>query len=808
MKEFGALDQSKLAALTVKAIGGTMDTKDFAAFGALFSNVKVGQYSNYLKEVLPSLSDDALHKLVAGVLNYSAGQAHEANTFLRRDDIAKGLLVAEAERHGFKVELAEDGVIKSVPIAIPNATREHFDALLQDHPGVFSDNNGQLNAGNIRTSMGFNLFNSVVLSKLNELNFEPLEVSRGLKTAQEMAANPKDLNPNLEAHLEQIVTVVDGKPKVLVGDIEMRPMAQPLSQREVAEVAGAAVKALSGLAIEPVGARAAMEQRSVKGRVDATVATQLAEELAVDAQTSLMPKSAASRFSALEKSGLGSGAPAIIQAIHDDVKNKKPGEYIYIPAIKASLQYSLKQALSSSPELVEQYGSIRNAQQRKEFRDVILKQLKDASLEKGGVEDSIQKVFSAAHETLREGLVEEDKKEEVVRAVQPSPRLRKRDRIAGAVGSAVGWAGKLLSARASEAQAETSIVKLKNIKVNEKESVVVGDQDYVSTAIGSNYMVFNKETMKYERPKGEAAVYDAARAEFINGYVVVSIADGHGHNSEGLAELVKDGVKEANRALSEELLKSPDSIDVPNILRNMNSKLKSSIEYDGAESGVSSYAAKQNEDGSLGLIGFAVGDQMIVAYSPSQGFINISPSQQMGGSPETFFGNDSEKKATSQFKRNDLPGDAIVISMTDGIFDGLDELGLLKDSKSEDGKFSFQELDVDKMNARYYGQGIDSAQGIKEAIMLDTQIEPVIPEELQLELQTKQAQVNSMVEELEKFKGSQNDKDELGRRTRKLAEEIHYASKPKGDDLTIVAIELSNLIRERARDKGESVHQR
>lgn len=808
MKAFGALDQSRLAALTVKAISGAMGPEDFNEFGALFSNVKVRQYSNYLTVVLPSLSDDALHKLVAGMLDYSAGRANEANTFLRRDDIVKGLLVAEAERHGFAVELAEDGAIKAVPLTVPPAIREHFSDLINKHPSVFNDNNGQINVDNIRTSLGFNLFNSVVLSKLSIFNLEPLEVDRRLGVAKNMAANPQGPQQNFREHLEQIVTVVDGKPNVIVGDIEMRPLAQPLSKRDIAETAEASVRALGALDLDPVGARAAVEKRPVRGKVDAAVATQLAEELAVDAQTSLMPRSAASKFSALEKSGLGSGAPAIIQAIHDDTKNKKQGEYIYIPAVKASLQYSLKQALSNYPELVEQYSSLRNGQQRKEFRDVILKQLKDAALEKGGVEDSIQQVLYAAHETLREGLVEEDKKEEVVRAVQPSPRLRKRDRIAGAVGSAVGWAGKLLGARASEAQAETSIVKLKNIKVNENESVVLGDQDYVSTAIGSNYMVLNKETMKYERPKGEATVYDAARAEFINGYVVVSIADGHGHDLQGIAELAKDGVKEANRALSEELLKSPDSIDVPNILRNMNSKLKSSIEYDGAESGVSSYAAKQNEDGSLSVIGFAVGDQMIVAYSPSQGFINISPSQQMGGSPETFFGNDPEKKATSQFKRNDLPGDAIVIAMTDGIFDGLGKLGLLKDSKSEDGKFSFQELDVDKMNARYHGQGIDSAQGIKETIMLDTQIEPVMPEELQLEIQTKQAQVNSMLGELEKFQGSQDEKDKLGKEARKLALDIHNASRPKGDDLTIVAIEVSNLIRERARGKEESGPQR
>ena len=269
MKEFDENERYELGRLTFKAMNGVMIPADFKRFGQLFSNVKREQYSKYLGVLVPSLSDDALYKLVAGVADYSAENAKlEVNSFLRRDDILKGLFLAEADRHGFKVVLTDQGDVVTVPTTIPNVIMHQYKTLIETHPEIFNSANGEFSIGNVHRSMGFNLINSILLDEFAKLNLQ-----RTVEAEKFIAAQRLPLVTELTDNVKKNVVLSDdgGRPIVQVEQLVLNK-DHKVFRAQVANVIAESIGLLTGIVLSKPQAQAGISFRKL-------TVTELAEEL-------------------------------------------------------------------------------------------------------------------------------------------------------------------------------------------------------------------------------------------------------------------------------------------------------------------------------------------------------------------------------------------------------------------------------------------------------------------------------------------------------------------------------------------------
>ena len=105
MKELKREDLKKLEGLVDKAIKGEMQENDYKDFLSIFSNPRLALCQAFAEALVPpgenpNISEEALHKLVSGLIKESALQAQD-NTFFRAGNsyIVKELLVAELNYH-------------------------------------------------------------------------------------------------------------------------------------------------------------------------------------------------------------------------------------------------------------------------------------------------------------------------------------------------------------------------------------------------------------------------------------------------------------------------------------------------------------------------------------------------------------------------------------------------------------------------------------------------------------------------------------------------------------------------------------
>jgi len=209
-----AAELALLESLTAKAIAGNMneDEEDFKKLNDLFFQLKKAEYRNYIKEIVPNLSDENLHKLIAGLLKEQA-KSGAKNTFLRDDSILKGLLVEEARRHGFKVTYPP--LVTSE--TIPNAILDHYARLIDESPAVFNGSTGQEDAAtrcqSMKNSIIFNILNSTVLEAID--NAEPavqLKIGAQLQSSSLVQAEKFYANVNEKVKVENDQVKVEVPP--------------------------------------------------------------------------------------------------------------------------------------------------------------------------------------------------------------------------------------------------------------------------------------------------------------------------------------------------------------------------------------------------------------------------------------------------------------------------------------------------------------------------------------------------------------------------------------------------------------------
>ncbi len=398
MKEFDENERYELGRLTFKAMNGVMIPSDFKRFGQLFSNVKREQYSKYLGVLVPSLSDDALYKLVAGVADYSAENAKlEVNSFLRRDDILKGLFLAEADRHGFKVVLTDQGDVVTVPTTIPNVIMHQYKTLIETHPEIFNSANGEFSIGNVHRSMGFNLINSILLDEFAKLNLQ-----RTVEAEKFIAAQRLPLVTELTDNVKKNVVLSDdgGRPIVQVEQLVLNK-DHKVFRAQVANVIAESIGLLTGIVLSKPQAQAGISFRKL-------TVTELAEELVNEGLGTLAPVSMASKFSSISRSGLQTTkAPPITKAIHDTIQQEEKGAYVYITDIASFLKTQLVRALTNAHELMVSYQDLRGPEQQKAFKSIIIDALKEQELPKAvsareAIYQAIENAVNRASTALRQ----------------------------------------------------------------------------------------------------------------------------------------------------------------------------------------------------------------------------------------------------------------------------------------------------------------------------------------------------------------------------------------------------------------------
>ncbi len=224
-----AAELALLESLTAKAIAGNMNEPDFKELNDLFFQVKKAEYRNYIKEVVPNLSDENLHKLIAGLLKEQA-KSGANNTFLRDDSILKGLLVEEARRHGLKVTYPP----LVTPETIPNAILDHYARLIDESPAVFNGSKGQEDAAtrclSMKNSIIFNILNSLVLEAIDHA--EPavqLQIGAQLQSSSLVQAE------KFYANVNEKVKVENDKVKVEVPPLTFTPVLAPEDAGSIAK---------------------------------------------------------------------------------------------------------------------------------------------------------------------------------------------------------------------------------------------------------------------------------------------------------------------------------------------------------------------------------------------------------------------------------------------------------------------------------------------------------------------------------------------------------------------------------------------
>ncbi|MBA8667807.1 hypothetical protein H1Q59_07880 [Holosporaceae bacterium 'Namur'] len=339
-------------------------------------------------------------------------------------------------------------------------------------------------------------------------------------------------------------------------------------------------------------------------------------------------------------------------------------------------------------------------------------------------------------------------------------------------------------------------------------------KNMISFATGNNYQKLTSSN-QYRKPEGRQEIYDAARVDLATigsrKIIIGSISDGHMHAMDELQdrqikEIASLGCKLGNRELTSVINKYWREVGINNedkgkekekvVKRNYNFspklyKLAASGEEDPIKykethlhnivknilirmsnnqpknnfehAGLTTYAACINEEESIRITGFSIGDQMVVGYSPSVGFINIAPSIRLMGGPDFWNHERSEIEIDEvPFLTFDqvLPLDTIIISLTDGVFDMLPENCLIQEELGSFESFGkpkptiyVESINIEEMN-KLCRSNLSSVEEVKNWLL-------------------------DMVKEAIKNKGNSEEEDK--------AIEI-------GDDTTIVAINIREVI--------------
>ncbi|KIE05159.1 hypothetical protein NF27_ER00020 [Candidatus Jidaibacter acanthamoeba] len=287
---------------------------------------------------------------------------------------------------------------------------------------------------------------------------------------------------------------------------------------------------------------------------------------------------------------------------------------------------------------------------------------------------------------------------------------------------------------------DIKLIKIKDPQIPEGEEFIDRDGIYqgleknmIAYATGNNYRRSSSGS-KYNKPEGRQEIYDAARVDLATigsrKIIISSISDGHMHamdeqQDRQIKEIANLGCKLGNRELTsiinkywrevginnedkgkekekivkrnynfspklyklatgnEEDLSKYEETYLHDIVKNVlirmsNNQPKNNFEH----AGLTTYAVCINGEKIIRITGFSIGDQMVVGYSPSQGFINIAPSIRLTGGPDYWNHIRSEiENDEVPFLTFDrlLPLDTIIISLTDGIFDMLSEGCLMQE---------------------------------------------------------------------------------------------------------------------------------
>ncbi|MBA8667593.1 hypothetical protein H1Q59_06800 [Holosporaceae bacterium 'Namur'] len=299
----------------------------------------------------------------------------------------------------------------------------------------------------------------------------------------------------------------------------------------------------------------------------------------------------------------------------------------------------------------------------------------------------------------------------------------------------------------------------------------------VAYATGNNYRRLG-EGGKYKKPEGKQEVYDVARVDLttVGGKKVIisSIADGHMHamdeqQDRQIKEIANLGCKLGNRELERVIGGYWREVEInkeeaiwkegekplernysfsPKLFRLAISGLEVLLEYQTTSlhnivkdvlirmsnywprnnfehSGLTIYAACIEEYG-LRMSGFSIGDQMVIGYSPSQGFINIVPSIRLTGGPD-FWNHEKDEIEADEvpFLTFDqaLPIDTTIISYTDGVFDMLPEGCVLQEELGSYESFGKkipsvyrESINTEEMN-RLCKQGLRNAEEVKSWLL-------------------------------------------------------------------------------------------
>jgi len=225
-----AQELALLESLSEKAIRGMMVEDDFKKLYHLFGNVKKNEYEGYGIGILGNLSNENLHKLIAGMIKVAAKEAQGANinTFLRDDHLLKFLMAQEGYRY-----FINHGII-------PNSLLNHYANLLKDPDCVKAFGNTiQEQQTNIITSINFNfgyklnpklltIENGKLVLKAPSLKFTPMQPMSEdgiVKSSKEMARRAIDECSKNPAYKKLISarTNLDKLDKTLATQFEAKP---------------------------------------------------------------------------------------------------------------------------------------------------------------------------------------------------------------------------------------------------------------------------------------------------------------------------------------------------------------------------------------------------------------------------------------------------------------------------------------------------------------------------------------------------------------------------------------------------------
>ena len=256
----------------------------------------------------------------------------------------------------------------------------------------------------------------------------------------------------------------------------------------------------------------------------------------------------------------------------------------------------------------------------------------------------------------------------------------------------------------------------------------------VSLTVGSSY-----RKVGYEQQPGEPAVSldgAAVSGSKVTG-VSIAFADGTGGHSDPeqdkqIAALASNTARTAAQNLSEYFDKFDHPSQVPNdVSKDMlgiMQRTAASCPHNSEKTTLGFLRVIPTEQNELRVVGANVGDGMAFCYIPSEDrWQTIAPAQKlpMWGPVETYtfrtpelMDKDKDKCFVFDVK---LPSDTIIFSGSDGIYDGLEQQGLVVTTERmlDDGTKIFEsQLDTDKMKAKFSGRLQGKSANACSAVLL------------------------------------------------------------------------------------------